>query len=130
MEAAAKDGDVRFLRGPKPKNKPNPETVEQLKTQLVEQISAWTGGPLKPKGKGLEKTLKGLNVTKAGFDAFLHHVRKVLDKHDVDEKDARFLLKQFDELREEVLEKRRSSSARSNPKESEPGYGPAHHLLR
>jgi truncated hemoglobin YjbI len=96
---AGKDRKVDFTRGGKYK-----VDVKELKQQLVDQISARTGGPYKYEGKSMREEHRGMHITAAEFDAFLDDFRAALRDNNVDPEDARRLISLYEGYRKDIVE--------------------------
>jgi hemoglobin len=99
VDRASKDRKVDFTRGGKYK-----VDVKELKQQLVDQISAKTGGPYKYEGKAMREEHRGMRITSAEFDAFLDDFRAALRDNNVDPEDARRLVKLYEGYRKDIVE--------------------------
>ena len=66
--------------------------IPRLKTMLVDQICAASGGPCTYAGKDMVSVHKGMNITEAEFGALVGALVKSLDKFKVPEKEKGELL--------------------------------------
>lgn len=66
--------------------------IPRLKTMLVDQICAASGGPCTYAGKDMVTAHKGMNITEAEFGALVGDLVKSLDKFKVPEKEKGELL--------------------------------------
>jgi hemoglobin len=57
--------------------------IPRLKTMLVDQICAGTGGPCKYAGRDMATTHEGMNIRSEEFDALVEDLVKSLDKFKV-----------------------------------------------
>ena len=67
-------------------------SIPRLKTLLVEQICAGTGGPCKYTGRDMKSAHRGMKVTDAQFNALVEDLVKTLDKFNVPKKEQGELL--------------------------------------
>jgi hemoglobin len=100
---AADDPKVNFFRNGK--YKLDDAGVKKLKTQLVELVSATTGGPLKYSGRDMKVSHKGMGITDAEFDALAGHLVTVLKKYNVPKTETDELLKIVGSTRADIVEK-------------------------
>lgn len=66
--------------------------IPRLKTLLVEQVCAATGGPCKYTGRDMKTTHTGMKLTDADFDATVEAMVKALDGAGVQQKEKDELL--------------------------------------
>jgi hemoglobin len=102
VASAAPDPKVNFFRDGKYKDKID---AAKLKKQLVDMISAVSGGPHKYTGRDMKEVHKGMGITDAEFDALGAHLKKALDKNGARQEDAEELLKIVGGTRKEIVEK-------------------------
>jgi hemoglobin len=100
---AADDPKVNFFRNGK--FKLDAAGVEKLKTQLVELVSAVSGGPLKYTGRDMKTSHKGMGITDAEFDALAGHLIAVLKKYKVPQTEIDELVKIVASTRGDIVEK-------------------------
>jgi hemoglobin len=100
---AADDPKVNFFRNGK--YKLDGAGVAKLKTQLVELVSAVSGGPLKYSGRDMKTSHKGMGITDAEFDALAGHLVTVLKKYNVPKTETDELLKIVGGTRADIVEK-------------------------
>jgi hemoglobin len=100
---AADDPKVNFFRNGK--FKLDPAGVAKLKTQLVELVSAVSGGPLKYTGRDMKTAHKGMGITDAEFDALAGHLIAVLKKYKVPQAEMDELVKIVASTRGDIVEK-------------------------
>jgi truncated hemoglobin YjbI len=102
VNAVATDPKVDFSRGGK--YKLDKAGVQRLENLLVEQVSSLTGGPLRYEGLDMKEAHKGMGITNAEFDAFMSHVRDVLEKHKVAAADVTTIMHALDGYRKDMVE--------------------------
>lgn len=81
VAAAAPDPKVNFFRDGK--YKLDDAGVAKLQQQLVELVSAVSGGPLKYTGRSMKDSHKGMKITEAEFTALAGHLVDTLKKYKV-----------------------------------------------
>ncbi len=96
----AADPKVDFNRG----KKRTPEEIDKLKKDLVEQISTWTGGPLKYTGPDMKEVHKKMGITNEQFNAFVADAREVLELNGVAKADVDKIVKDLDSYRNEIVQ--------------------------
>ena len=99
---AANDPKVNFDRNGK--YKLDPVKVADLKEQLVDFISAASGGPLKYTGKSMKDVHKGMGIKTAEFDAFATDLKKALEQNGVKAADVADVLKAVEGTRKDIVE--------------------------
>jgi hemoglobin len=104
VDTAGKDPKVNFWR--EPGFKPTPMEVQKLKTRIVHQISAASGGPYKYEGKDMRDAHKNLGITDAQFDAFMADLKATLDRNGVKPEDAQPLVDALKRYRGDIVEKK------------------------
>jgi hemoglobin len=102
VNLAAPDPKVDFFRDGKLQM--TPEQVVKMKRELVEQISAASGGPLKYKGPDMKKIHKGMGITDAQFNAAAADLKKALEMNNVAPEDAKKILGAVGSYRKEIVE--------------------------
>ena len=102
LALAAKDPKVNFDRNGK--YKLDPVKVADLKEQLVDFISAASGGPLKYTGKSMKDVHKGMGIKTAEFDAFATDLKKALEQNGVKAADVADVLKAVEGTRKDIVE--------------------------
>jgi hemoglobin len=78
--------------------------IPRLKTMLVEQVSAATGGKVQYTGRGMRETHQGMQVTAGEFDALVEDLVATLNKFGVPEKTQGELLAVLGPLRGDIVE--------------------------
>jgi hemoglobin len=78
--------------------------VPRLKSKLVEQISAATGGKVQYTGRTMSETHRGMQVTAGEFDALVEDLVATLNKFAVGEKSQAQLLDILGPLRGDIVE--------------------------
>ncbi len=76
----------------------NPEQLARLKQNLVDFLSAGTGGTAHYKGKDMTSTHQGMGITGLEFVETIDDILGVLDKHSIDvesQKDVLFIMFSF-----------------------------------
>jgi hemoglobin len=94
--------EVNLLRDKKVKL--DAKGVAHLKQQLVDFISAATGGPFPYKGKDLKSAHAGMKITEKEFDALVKVFAEVLEKNKVAKADSDALLKAVNATKKEIVE--------------------------
>jgi hemoglobin len=101
---AAKDPKVNLDRGG---NYPlTNERVERVEQQLVELVSAVTGGPLKYTGRDMKAAHKGMMITEAEFGAAAGHLVAALKKFEVPQAEIDELIGIIATTKKEIVEKK------------------------
>ena len=100
---AADDPKVNFFRNGK--YKVDAAGVAKLKTQLVELVSAVSGGPIKYTGRDMKAAHKGMGITDAEFDALAGHLVATLKKYKVPQAEIDELVKIVAGTRGDIVEK-------------------------
>ena len=78
--------------------------IPRLKTLLVEQVSAATGGKVQYTGRTMADTHRGMQVTAGEFDALVEDLVATLNQLNVSEKSQRELLGVLAPLRGDIVE--------------------------
>jgi hemoglobin len=78
--------------------------IPRLKTLLVEQVSAATGGKVQYTGRTMADTHRGMQVTAGEFDALVEDLVATLNQFNVSEKSQRELLGVLAPLRGDIVE--------------------------
>jgi hemoglobin len=99
---AAKDPKVNFDRNGK--YKLDQVKVADLKAQLVDFISAASGGPLKYTGKNMKEVHKGMGITTAEFDALAADLKKALEQNGVKPAEIADVMKALEGTRKDIVE--------------------------
>jgi hemoglobin len=99
---AASDPQVDFTRGGK--FAPDAAGVANLEKQLVDLISAVSGGPRMYEGRPMKPVHQGMAITDAQFDALARDLAAVLQKYRVPRKEADELLAVVASTRKDVVE--------------------------
>lgn len=76
----------------------------RLRTLLIEQIGAATGGPEVYTGRDMKTTHAGMGITDADFNALVEDLVKALDKFSVPEKEKTELLTALAGLKGDIVE--------------------------
>ena len=79
--------------------------IPNLKTKLVEQICAATGGPCTYSGKDMVTAHTGMKITDGEFDALVGDLKKTLDKFSVPEREQNELLSALGGMRGDIVNK-------------------------
>jgi len=82
----------------------DPKKLENLKTQLVDQICAAAGGPCEYKGKDMKTAHKGMKVKDADFAAFVEDVTKALEGAGVGKQEQDELLGALGGMKADIVE--------------------------
>lgn len=82
----------------------DPKKLENLKTQLVDQICAATGGPCEYKGKDMKTAHKGMKIKDADFTAFVEDVTKALEGAGVGKQEQDELLGALGGMKADIVE--------------------------
>jgi truncated hemoglobin YjbI len=102
VDLAAGDPKVDFLRDGK--YKIDAAGVANLKKQLVDLVSATTGGPRKYTGGDMKKVHMGMGINEAQFGAIAADLVEVLDKYKVPEKEKGELFKIVGSTKDAIVE--------------------------
>ncbi|MDZ7787253.1 MAG: group 1 truncated hemoglobin [Halofilum sp. (in: g-proteobacteria)] len=79
--------------------------IGRLRTKLVEQFCAISGGPCEYTGDSMKKSHAGLGIDAAEFNAFVEDLRTAMIDLQVPESAQNRLLARLAPLREDILEK-------------------------
>lgn len=101
---AADDPKVNFFRNGK--YKVDAAGVAKLKTQLVELVSAVSGGPIKYTGRDMKAAHKGMGITDAEFDALAGHLVATLKKFNVPQAEIDELVGLVASTKGDIVEKK------------------------
>jgi hemoglobin len=104
VAAAAEDKEVNFFR--KPDERPSKEQINALKSNLIDFISAATGGPRAYKGRNMKEAHKDMHITDKEFDAAARDLENALKKNGVKEAEARELMALVEGNRKDIVEKK------------------------
>ena len=77
--------------------------IGKLKTSLVDQICAVSGGPCRYTGQNMKATHAGMKITDAEFDALVEDLAKSMDKLKVPEQEKGELLAALGGMRKDVV---------------------------
>ena len=80
-----------------------PAQVEQLKTNLADQICEATGGPCSYLGRDMKTVHQGMRITDAEWNATVEALVKALDKHKVGEKEKSELLALLGPMKPDIV---------------------------
>jgi len=80
-----------------------PAQVEQLKTNLADQICEATGGPCGSLGRDMKTVHQGMRITDAEWDATMEALAKALDKHKVAAKEKSELLALLGPMKPDIV---------------------------
>jgi len=78
--------------------------IPRLKTLLVEQICAGTGGPCEYTGRSMKAAHAGMGINDADFNALVEDLVKALDKFNVPEKEKNELLGILGPMKADIVE--------------------------
>jgi hemoglobin len=78
--------------------------VPRLKSMLVDQVTAASGGPATYSGRGMRETHDGMSVTAGEFDALVGDLVATLDKFSVPAAEQQELLGILGPLRSDIVE--------------------------
>jgi hemoglobin len=78
--------------------------IPRLKTELVDQVSAATGGPSTYTGRDMRTTHDGMSVTGGEFEALVADLVATLDKFGVGEAEKGELLSALAPMRSDIVE--------------------------
>ncbi|HXG09041.1 MAG TPA: carboxypeptidase regulatory-like domain-containing protein [Gemmataceae bacterium] len=117
VATAASDPKVNFFRDGK--YKLDAAQVATMKRQLVEMISAASGGPLKYTGRSMKEVHKGMGITDAEFDALLADLKAALESNGVKPDDVAAVLKAVEATRKDIVEKTDEKKPEEKKKEEE-----------
>ncbi len=106
VNRAVDDPKVDFFR--RNQFKLDAERIVKMKRELVEQISAATGGPLKYAGPDMKKVHKGMGITDAQFDALAADFKRALEQNKVGADDIKQLLDAVGSYRKEIVEPKKT----------------------
>jgi hemoglobin len=116
---AAKDPKVDFTRGGKVKL--DAAALADFHKQMVDLISAHTGGPFKYTGKTMKEAHKGMGITDAQFDALADDIRGVLEKNNVKPADVDAVMGVVESTRKDIVEpKEEKKPEEKKPEEKKP----------
>ena len=99
---AAKDPKVNFDRNGK--FKLDPVKLADFREEMVDFISAASGGPLQYRGKSMKEVHKGMGITTAEFNALAADLRKALVQNGARRADVDAVLKAVEGTRKEIVE--------------------------
>ncbi len=111
VNRAVEDPKVDFFR--RNQYKIDAERIVKMKRELVEQISAATGGPLKYAGPDMKKVHKGMGITDAQFDALAADFKRALEQNKVGADDIKQLLDAIGSYRKEIVEPKKTEEKKS-----------------
>jgi hemoglobin len=100
--------------------------VPRLKTMLVEQVSAASGGPVTYTGRGMRETHDGMGVTAGEFDALVADLITTLDQFKVPAAEQQELLGILGPFRGDIVEVESPTTGTPLPE----SYKPAAPLAR
>ena len=100
--------------------------VPRLKTMLVEQVSAASGGPVTYTGRGMRETHDGMSVTAGEFDALVADLVTTLNQFKVPAAEQQELLGILGPLRADIVEVESPTTGTPLPE----SYKPAAPLAR
>ncbi|SHN19999.1 hemoglobin [Cyclobacterium lianum] len=89
---------VRFLP-----YKEDPENLKKIKGHLVDFFSEGSGGNVSYKGRDMETTHKGMNISEAEYMAATDDIMNTLDKHGIDEQSKKDVLAIAYSLKEQIM---------------------------
>ncbi len=102
VAVAAPDPKVNFFRDGK--YKLDAAGVEKLEQQLVELVSAVSGGPLKYTGRDMKAAHAGMKITDAEFGALAGHLIATLKKFNVPQAEIDELVKAVASTQADIVE--------------------------
>lgn len=102
VAAAASDPKVNFDRNGK--YKLDDAAVAHTKKELIDFVSAATGGPHKYTGKSMKEVHKGMGITDAEFDAAAGHLKVALEKNGAAPADVNAVLGAVGGTRKDIVE--------------------------
>jgi hemoglobin len=79
--------------------------IPHLKSELVDQICAGTGGPCTYTGKSMKEAHKGMGVTSDAFNDLVEDLQKSLNKFNVPAKEQGDLLAVLGPMKPDIVEK-------------------------
>jgi hemoglobin len=79
--------------------------IPHLKSELVDQICAASGGPCTYTGRSMKEAHQGMGVSSADFDALVQDLEKTLDKFKVPAKEQGELLAVLGPMKSDIVEK-------------------------
>jgi hemoglobin len=79
--------------------------VAHLRTELIEQFCAGTGGPCTYEGRSMKDAHKGLGVTSGAYDALIQDLVKAMNQLDVPQGDQDALLALVAPMRADIVER-------------------------
>ena len=107
---AMADASVNFTRSGTPHPwQATPENLSRLKQRLVQFLGTATGGPQQYEGEDMRTAHRGLQITRAEFEAFVGHLRAALERAGVTEKERKEVLEMMRGAWGTVVEKRSGS---------------------
>ncbi|MEZ4399668.1 MAG: group 1 truncated hemoglobin [Kofleriaceae bacterium] len=77
--------------------------VARVRTNLIDQVCAATGGPCEYKGKSMKETHTGMNLTDAHFDAIVEDLVHALDDAGVGQTEKDELLGALGGMRADIV---------------------------
>jgi hemoglobin len=78
--------------------------MPRLRTMLVDQVCAATGGPCTYGGRDMKEAHAGLVVTAGEFDALIEDLVETLDRFDVPDAEKQELLALLGPMRDDIVE--------------------------
>jgi hemoglobin len=90
--------------------------IPRLKTMLVDQLCAATGGSCKYTGRSMKVAHKGMMVTEGEFGALVEDLVAALDKFSVPEKEKGELLAILGPLKSQIVEVKGNATGTALPK--------------
>lgn len=79
--------------------------IPRLKTRLVNQVCAASGGPCKYDGRDMKSTHKGMGVDGAAFGALVENLVGALDQYKVPAKEKEELLAILGPMKKDIVER-------------------------
>ena len=102
---AAADPALNFTRQGTPNEwEATPESVELLKTRLVQFVGQATGGPQVYEGRDMATVHTGMEITNEEFDMLAGHLGAALDAYDVPEEEKQELFAIVETTRSAIVQ--------------------------
>lgn len=103
----------------------DPKRLEALKTNLIDQICAASGGPCEYKGKDMKTAHKGMKIKEAHFTAFVEDVTKALESSGVGKQEQDELLGALGGMKADIVEEQPGKGKTGAGETGKPGAKPA-----
>lgn len=82
-----------------------PERLAIIREHTIEFFSAGSGGPVEYKGRDMQTTHQGMNISAAEYMHVMNDIMGVLEKHQIDEESKKDVLAILWSLKETVMSK-------------------------